>query len=119
MAYRLNEQHTMGSIFQSETPAKTPHPSHQHCDPRPPPVIMAQRVSGIVMNKHQRYHRPKQVYHLQFANKESQQGKEKKKQQQQQRCNVRTQWLFWIWLITQKSTLTLRKKRALANRRGW
>jgi len=30
-----------------------------------------------------------------------------------------TQWLDWITPMTQKRTLTLRKKRVLANRRGW
>jgi len=42
----------------------TPRPSQQRYDPRPPPLILCQRVSWIVMNKHHRYHCPIRVNHL-------------------------------------------------------
>lgn len=42
----------------------TPHPSQQNHDPGPPRIIVSQRVSCIVMSKHNRNHCPIRINHL-------------------------------------------------------
>nr|AFK40615.1 unknown [Lotus japonicus] len=41
----------------------TPHPSQQDHNPGPPPIIVSQRVSCIVMSKHNRNHCPIRINH--------------------------------------------------------
>lgn len=106
-----------------------PRPSHQDHNPGPPPVILGQRMGCIVMNKQYWYHRPIQIYHLHPTKTNNNVNGAREKERllkgnatlilEMKVLRKPTQWLDCRRPITQKSKLTLTKKKALAKRRGW
>lgn len=42
---------------------EAPKPSQRNCNRRPPPVVIRQRVTSIVVNEHYRDHSPVQIDH--------------------------------------------------------
>ena len=99
----------------------TPHPGQEDHDPRPPPIILSQRVSCIVMNEHDRYHCPIRVNHLHHQQQQKLSTLKQKVSElkEEEKGKNFTQWLDWMRPMTQKSTLTLKKKTTFANSRGW
>lgn len=101
---------------------QTPHPCYCYHNSGPLPVIVGKRVCCIIVNEQYRYNSPVQIYHLrQEKGKKNKSNKEieEEKKKIKDRNNAYTQWLDWMWLMNQKRTLTLKKKRILTNRRGW